>query len=210
MRPLFAFVAATALLFGAVDSPAWAVAGGAPSEDEASLQQSTEQCLLEKPDDGTVYCMQAAIEAALLYADKCEAKDFDTCVKYADNQMTTNETRGDFTPIGVILEDGCNALHAESCAALGSVFTSGWRGNSVLDLAPGLEIDFKNARFFADKGCTLGSVLGCALMGVMSHNGDGAEQNLDEARRFFAKACEMGDDDSCAYGEMLKAESAGQ
>jgi TPR repeat protein len=208
-KTAIALAAAFVLSILPIASPANAAQSS--SDDEAALQKSTEQCLLEKPEDGTAYCLQASVEAALLYADKCEAKDYDACVLYADNMATTNETRGDFTQIGVMLEDGCNALHAQSCSALGSVFATGWRGKSVMDLGPGLEKDFKNALFFSGKGCTLGNALACSDMGVLHYNGDGVEKNLSEAVRYFTKACEIRQGlDACSYRDLVAKELEGK
>jgi TPR repeat protein len=181
------------------------------AQDEADLQKATEQCLLEKPEDGTLYCLEASVSAALLYADACDAGNYDACVKYAVNMVTTNETQGDFEPIGLMLETGCNALHGLSCAYLGSMFGSGWRGNGVMDLGPGLEKNMKNARFFSGKGCTLDSGLGCYDMGVFSYNGDGAERNGADALRYFSKACNLGyGEEACANRDLVQGEMAGQ
>lgn len=205
MRVLLTLAAAFALFAAGFILPPSASAADTVSQDEAKYKESMALCLAEKPDDGTLYCVAAAMDAALLYEAKCDAKDYAVCLLYADSMVNTNVTRGDFNPIGVMLEEGCSARHSHSCSYLGSLFARGWRGKSIFDDGPGLEIDFKNSLYFYDRGCTLGSAMGCYGLGVLNMNGEGMPQNLEEALRLFTLTCDAGyGDAACANRDAVK------
>jgi TPR repeat protein len=205
MRILLFFVAVLALFTSDLIHPSGASAADTVSQDETKFKESMALCRAEKRDDGTLYCVQAALDAGILYEAKCEAKDYAACLLYAESMVNTNVTRGDFVPIGVMLEESCNARHSHSCSYLGSLFARGWHGKSIFDEGQGLEIDFKNSFYFYDKGCTLGSAMGCYGLGLLHMNAEGVPQNLEEALNMFTITCDAGyGEDACTNRDAVK------
>jgi TPR repeat protein len=177
------------------------------ADKEADLASETQRCQAEKPDDGTLYCVSAALAAGLLYEESCDAGALADCHKYATNMIETGITDGDFQDIGSLFEKACNGGFADSCTQLSYHFRSGWHPKSVLSSGTGLAQDMALAVNFARRGCNLGSATACHYMGVHAYNGLGMEKDLKAALGYFNTVCDAGGGaDVCANRDAIKSE----
>jgi TPR repeat protein len=199
-RALFASlcVVTTTPVFAVQDAPI----------NEAELTKTMELCATEKADDGTLYCLQGALNAGILYEESCDKGNFENCHKYAVNMLETHITKGDFQDIGVLFEKACNGGFAESCTKLSFYFREGWRGASIFDPGTGLEPDLKLAVDFAKRGCTLGSTLACYYAGVHAYNGLGMDADVKAAIGYFDRVCAPNSSEAvCAQLDDLRKEA---
>ncbi|MBQ9212515.1 MAG: SEL1-like repeat protein [Bacteroidales bacterium] len=125
-------------------------------------------------------------------------------------------------------EQGCNKGHVESCLALANAYNNGIGVEPNRNQAAILFIKAYNlsnninrnkcdyelnlfynkeyletAKLF-EQTCNNGDVTSCHSLGVMYKNGQGVEQNHDQAAKLFEQACNSGIAESCADLGSLK------
>ena len=83
-----------------------------------------------------------------------------------------------------VYEDACRRGHATACASLSAVFVTGY--------PDGQGKDPPRARAPAEKGCSLGDLSGCVMLGTLLWQGSGAPRDEPRAAALFRKAAMQG------------------
>lgn len=64
--------------------------------------------------------------------------------------------------------------------------------------------DYKNAVHYWRKACDANSAAGCSNLAMSYFRGEGVEKDTVKARSLFKKACDMSDEGSCMFYDMIK------
>ena len=116
----------------------------------------------------------------------CGSGDVRGCLGMANFFEQGRGVQKDITASMMLAKNACDSGYAEGCSRLGEISL---RASDVIELADGIE--------FLQRGCLLGDIEGCILLGKLYADGvSGAgisiEKDLVQAREIFTNTCNQG------------------
>ncbi len=179
----------------------------------SSSEQKCVECALRRRDS------QHAAEAALRFANQCQAGDPASCSALGVIYEEGRGVRADPHKAAALYQRACTAGNAVACVNLGQLYEGGATGAPDTE---GAEVMYQAAcergygegcyhlgavRYQVgsvgpaakalDRGCAAGHPRSCEVLGVMYKSGLGVPKNERRAKALFAEACRGGADGAC-------------
>ena len=148
-----------------------------------------------KFDDGTILPSEK-----LVYSDCASTNNYEKYLKMCrkDNAFMCYAI-GSFYESGLVIKPnykrsvyfyrkGCDYGFTNACSNLGGIYLMG---------TDTVDIDYVMAHSLLESACSDGSSQSCFLLFSMHYNGKGVEKNIQKAKEFIKKSCDLGQKEGC-------------
>ncbi|MDY7098370.1 MAG: tetratricopeptide repeat protein, partial [Pseudomonadota bacterium] len=129
-------------------------------------------------------------QSYILSREACQMGSPRGCDALAFNLVAGNGTDKNVVEAARLFESVCDRGIASSCERLATVY---YRGEG------GIPKTLGRALFFRKRGCEIGSMYNCHLVGQMYSKGEGTEADPERAQAFNARSCDGGYGRGCFY-----------
>lgn len=142
--------------------------------------------------------MAAALRAAGLYMQACDADDGAACTDLGFLYLRGFGVRTDHRRAATLFEQACDLGTPRGCHDLGVLR---WRG-------AGIERSAETAVGLFRKACDAGDPRACSALATALYRGIGAQADPARAKDLYRRGCERGDPDGCAADAILTLSDA--